>query len=125
MSVRAPGGGAGSSSPAGPAYSTVALGDSVPAGTACDCVPYPELAASSLTVAGSREVTAANDAIGGSTTEGVLAQLSSRPDVSSRVAQADVVEHVVSGVVSGRRVGDGDVIAVATGNVGIAVIDLR
>jgi hypothetical protein len=31
----------------------------------------------------------------------------------------------VSGVVSGRRVGDGDVIAVATGNVGIAVIDLR
>ena len=83
---------AGSSSPAGPAYSTVALGDSVPAGTACECVPYPELAASSLTVAGSREVTAANDAIGGSTTEDVLAQLSSRPEVSSRVAQADVVE---------------------------------
>jgi len=83
---------AGSSAPAGSAYSTVALGDSVPAGTACHCVPYPEVAASSLTVAGSREVSAVNDAVGGYTTEDVLAQVRSRPDVSSRVAQADVVE---------------------------------
>lgn len=83
---------AGSSSPVGSGYSTVALGDSVPAGTACHCVPYPELTASSLTVPGSPEVTAANDAVGGYTTENVLTQVSSREDVSARVAQADVVE---------------------------------
>lgn len=85
-------------SPASPAApvssmrSTEALGDSVPAGSACGCVPYPQLSASSLTVPGTREVTAANDAVGGYTTGDVLTQVRSDPDVMSRVAQADVVE---------------------------------
>ena len=72
--------------------STVALGDSVPAGSACGCVPYPELSASSLTRPGGPAVTAANDAVGGYTTEDVLTQVRSDPGVMSHVAQADVVE---------------------------------
>jgi lysophospholipase L1-like esterase len=55
-------------------------------------VPYPELTASSLTVAGIRGVTAANDAVAGYTTEDVLSQVRSDPDVIARVAQDQVIE---------------------------------
>jgi acyl-CoA thioesterase I len=90
----------GCASGAAPAGSTqsrprsfVALGDSVPAGSNCRCVPYPELSASSLTTpAISRNATVANDAVGGYTSADVLTQLSSDPDVVSDVAEADVVE---------------------------------
>ena len=73
-------------------WSVVALGDSVPAGTACECTPYPELSASSLTVPGTREVSATNDAVAGATTSDVLTSVTTDPDVESRIGAADVVE---------------------------------
>jgi acyl-CoA thioesterase I len=80
-----------SSTPRG-VWSVVALGDSVPYGTNCGCTPYPELSASSLTAPPTRDVTATNDAVAGFTTEDVLTQLRSDPDVISDVRKADVVE---------------------------------
>jgi acyl-CoA thioesterase I len=80
-----------SSMPRG-AWSVVALGDSVPYGSNCGCIPYPQLSASSLTMPATREVTATNDAVAGSTTEDVLMQLRSDPDVVSHVRKAYVVE---------------------------------
>jgi acyl-CoA thioesterase I len=73
-------------------WSVVALGDSVPRGSQCGCTPYPELSASLLTVPATRVVTATNDAVAGSTSADLLAQLRSDPDVISHVEQADVVE---------------------------------
>ena len=73
-------------------WSIVALGDSVPYGSNCGCTPYPQLSASSMTAPPTREVTATNDAVAGFTTEDVLAQLRSDPDVDSDVRRADVVE---------------------------------
>ena len=60
----------------------VTLGDSVPAGTACDCDPFPTLYA--------REVHAVSDnlAVPGYTSSDVLAQI---PGVRSRLAKADEV----------------------------------
>jgi lysophospholipase L1-like esterase len=74
------------------AWSVVALGDSVPYGSNCGCIPYPQLSASSLTMPATREVTATNDAVAGFTTEDVLTQLRSDPDVASHVRKAYVVE---------------------------------
>lgn len=73
-------------------WSLVALGDSVPYGSNCGCTPYPQLSASSLTVPATREVTATDDAVAGFTTEDVLMQLRSDPDVVSDVRKAYVVE---------------------------------
>ena len=70
----------------------MALGDSVPAGAACHCTPYPELSAAALTVPGTREVSAVNDAVSGATTSRVLDQLTTNNDVQAHVAEADVVE---------------------------------
>src|SRR4029077_8851750 len=81
----------GSSMPRG-AWSVVALGDSGPYGSNCGVTPHPQLSASSLTAPPTREVTATNDALAGFTTEDVLAQLRSDPDVVSHVRQAAVVE---------------------------------
>src|SRR5512141_762402 len=67
-------------------WSLVALGDSVPYGSNCGCIPYPQLSASSLTVPATRE------AVAGFTTEDVLMQLRSDPDVVSDVRKAYVVE---------------------------------
>jgi acyl-CoA thioesterase-1 len=80
-----------SSMPRG-AWSVVALGDSVPNGSNCGCTPYPQLSASSLTAPPTRAVTATNDAVAGFTTEDVLTQLRSDPDVVFHVRKADVVE---------------------------------
>lgn len=82
---------AGSSMPQGP-WSVVALGDSVPYGSNCGCTPYPELSATSLTLPATREVAATNDAVAGFTTEDVLTQLRSDPEVISDVRKAYVVE---------------------------------
>lgn len=82
---------AASSMPRG-AWSVVALGDSVPYGSNCGCTPYPQLSASSLTVPATRDVTATNDAVAGFTTEDVLTQLRSDPEVVSHVRKAYVVE---------------------------------
>jgi acyl-CoA thioesterase I len=73
-------------------WSLVALGDSVPRGSNCECTPYPELSASSLTVPATRQVAATNDAVGGFTSADVLMQLRTDSDVASDVANADVVE---------------------------------
>jgi lysophospholipase L1-like esterase len=73
-------------------WSIVALGDSVPAGTACDCRPYPSLSAAELKPRLGRTVTARNDAVPGFTTSGVLHQLESESSVMEEVRAADVVE---------------------------------
>ena len=82
---------ASATTPAPPA-SIVALGDSVPAGNACGCTPYPELTGQDLAAPPARTVTVTNDAVGGYTTTDVLAQLQTDPAVSDKVRTADVVE---------------------------------
>jgi lysophospholipase L1-like esterase len=72
-------------------WSVVALGDSVPRGTNCDCRPYPPLTADGLTASSGRTVKATNDSVAGYTTSDVLRQLSSRR-VIGHVRSADAVE---------------------------------
>ena len=72
--------------------SIVALGDSVPYGSNCDCTPYPPLTASGLAAKTGQSVTAANDAVPGYTTSNVLRQLQSDKAVIDHVRTADVVE---------------------------------
>ena len=84
----------GSSPPAQPkpqAVSIVALGDSVPRGTNCDCRPYPPLTADGLTTA-DRTVTATNDSVAGYTTANVLHQVESDAAVIDHLRPAHVVE---------------------------------
>ena len=82
----------GTSTGAARTWSVVALGDSVPRGTNCDCTPYPPLTADGLMASSGRAVAATNDAVGGYTTEDVLRQLDSRTDVIDHVRSADVIE---------------------------------
>jgi acyl-CoA thioesterase I len=70
----------------------VALGDSVPRGTNCDCRPYPPLTADGLTSSSGQKVTATNDSVAGATTSDVLEQLTSDGNVVEHVSAADVVE---------------------------------
>src|SRR5262249_3887823 len=72
--------------------SMVALGDSVPRGTNCDCRPYPPLTADGLTTTTGQTVTAANDSVAGYTTSGVLRQLESDSAVMDHVRKARAVE---------------------------------
>jgi len=65
----------------------VALGDSVPRGTNCDCRPYPLLTADRLAA-----TSADNDSVAGATSADVLAQLSSDTDSMADVRTANVVE---------------------------------
>lgn len=74
------------------ARSVVALGDSVPEGAGCDCDPYPALSAKALSVPGTREVTATNDAVGGYTSADVLGQLRAKSKVTVNVSEADAVD---------------------------------
>src|SRR5262249_12990600 len=74
------------------ALSIVALGDSVPRGTNCDCRPYPPLTADGLTTTIGQTVTAANDSVAGYTTSGVLRQLESDSAVIDHVRKARAVE---------------------------------
>jgi acyl-CoA thioesterase I len=84
------------SSPAGASgtqtWSIVALGDSVPRGTNCDCRPYPSLTADGLATSSGQRVTATNDSVAGFTTADVLHQLKSDGDVISHVHSARAVE---------------------------------
>jgi lysophospholipase L1-like esterase len=66
--------------------SLVALGDSVPRGTNCNCTPYPQLSADGLSAS------AANDSVAGYTTKNVLNQLSKDTKVIEHVRAADAVE---------------------------------
>jgi lysophospholipase L1-like esterase len=84
----------GSTSAAGAprTWSIVALGDSVPYGSNCDCKPYPPLSAGGLTTATGQTVTATNDAVPGYTTSDVLHQLDSDGSVIDHVRAADALE---------------------------------
>src|SRR5215831_1982010 len=73
-------------------WSIVALGDSVPHGTNCDCRPYPPLTADGLTARSGRKVAATNDSVAGYTTANVLRQLRSNRSVIRHVRRADAVE---------------------------------
>jgi lysophospholipase L1-like esterase len=70
----------------------VALGDSVPRGTNCDCRPYPPLTADDLAASTGRSATATNDAVAGATTASVLAHLNSDEAVIDHVRTADAIE---------------------------------
>ncbi len=73
-------------------WSLAALGDSIPAGSACDCTPYPQLSASDLSRPGGPAVTASNVAVGGYTSSDVLDQLSSTGAETDAVKAARLVE---------------------------------
>ena len=73
-------------------WSIVALGDSVPAGAACGCAPFPELSAADLSVPGVRSVTATDDAVSGSTTADVLHQVTADHRVINALRRADAAE---------------------------------
>jgi lysophospholipase L1-like esterase len=81
-----------SSTAAARTFSIVALGDSVPAGTNCDCSPYPQLTAGDLSMSTGQKVTATNDSVPGYTTSDVLRQVDSDDDVVDHLRTADVVE---------------------------------
>jgi lysophospholipase L1-like esterase len=84
---------AGSPSPTPTAtWSLAALGDSIPAGTACDCTPYPQLSASDLSLPDGPAVTASNEAVAGFTSFNVLHQLSSAGAAIDQVKAARLVE---------------------------------
>jgi acyl-CoA thioesterase I len=73
-------------------WSVVALGDSVPRGTNCDCRPYPALTADGLAASSGQTVTTTNDSVAGYTTSNVLNQLQSDGNVIDHVRHADTVE---------------------------------
>jgi len=81
-----------SSSSTSTGWSVIALGDSVPYGTNCDCTPYPLLTAEGLTSSSGEKVSATNDAVPGYTTSNVLRQLESDDKVISHMLTAHVVE---------------------------------
>ena len=84
---------AGCGASSGPtSASIVALGDSVPRGTNCDCTPYPPLSADGLATSTGRPVAAANDSVGGYTTTDVLNQLEANTRVIADVRAADAIE---------------------------------
>jgi lysophospholipase L1-like esterase len=68
----------------------VALGDSVPAGSSCDCTAYPRLVARRIAAATGHPVTSTNLAVGGSTSQDVLDDLTD-PQVRDTVAGSDLV----------------------------------
>ncbi|HEX5510459.1 MAG TPA: SGNH/GDSL hydrolase family protein, partial [Actinomycetales bacterium] len=76
----------------GTAWPVVALGDSVPAGTACDCTPYPQLSASDLSVPGVREISADNLAVEGYTSEDVKRQVMQDAQVVDAVKRSYAIE---------------------------------
>jgi len=81
-----------SAPPAQHAWAIVALGDSLPHGSNCDCTPYPDLTGVDLSARPERTVTVTNDAVGGYTTADVLAKLQSNSSVIDQVRSSDVVE---------------------------------
>lgn len=73
------------------ALRVTALGDSVTAGTHCDCSPFPQLYAAGLQHRYATPVQIANDGFGGQTSADVLAELRRDRAVRADVARADVV----------------------------------
>lgn len=70
------------------AFTVVALGDSVPAGDACGCTPYPELVAADLAAARGRPARVSNLAEGGAVSADVLDTAAASP---ADLSAADVV----------------------------------
>ncbi len=73
-----------------PPYDVVALGDSVPAGTRCDCTAFPDLVASALGERTGRRARSANRAVPGLDTEELREQLRHRA-VRRDLRRADLV----------------------------------
>jgi lysophospholipase L1-like esterase len=69
----------------------VALGDSVPAGAVCGCVPFPQRTSTLLRNRLGHTVVTHNDSVSGLTTAGLLRQLRTNPTVRAHVVAADVV----------------------------------
>ena len=72
-------------------WTVLALGDSVPAGTACGCTPFPSLYANDVAELSGRSTTSVNLAQPGLTSAGLLAQLAPGSQASARVGQASVI----------------------------------
>jgi lysophospholipase L1-like esterase len=70
--------------------SVVGLGDSVPAGSACDCDTFISLVGQALATRQGREVTSNNLATGGLTTQGLLDQLDGG-SATDAIVNADLV----------------------------------
>ena len=70
---------------------TEALGDSVPYGTACDCTPYPQLVGADVAHAAGHPVETSNDAVPGSRSGDVLAQLEGDTAVTGRLEHSQAV----------------------------------
>jgi len=70
---------------------TTALGDSVPYGTACDCTPYPQLVSVDIAQVAGHPVEASNDAVSGSRSGDVLAQLTDDAAVIGRLEGSQAV----------------------------------
>ncbi|BFU45720.1 hypothetical protein KRMM14A1004_39570 [Krasilnikovia sp. MM14-A1004] len=72
--------------------SIVALGDSVPHGTNCDCTPYPPLTAEAVSAVSGYPVSATNDSVSGYTSRDVVHQLDADRAVVTHLGGADAVE---------------------------------
>lgn len=70
--------------------SVVVLGDSVPAGTACDCAPFGDLVAGQLGAVQNRRVAVDDEAVAGFESADVLDQLAAS-GLRGRIADADLV----------------------------------
>ena len=69
----------------------LALGDSVPYGTACECTPYPKLSASDVSRVTGHAVDAVNDAVAGYRSADVLEEVQHDRSVMRHVHRADAV----------------------------------
>jgi lysophospholipase L1-like esterase len=69
----------------------VGLGDSVPAGTACQCTAFVQLVADKLQRVSPERVAAFNDALAGLTSSGLLAQVADDDTVALHIAAASTV----------------------------------
>jgi lysophospholipase L1-like esterase len=68
-----------------------ALGDSVPYGTACKCIPYPRLTAADISHVARHSVKSMNDSVPGYTSEQVMDQLETNRAVQFHVAVSQAV----------------------------------
>jgi hypothetical protein len=80
-----------SAAPIPSSMKVVALGDSVTAGSRCDCVAFPQLYATGLESRYGVSIQLTNDGRGGQTSDDVLADLDSTSRAEADVAAADVV----------------------------------
>jgi lysophospholipase L1-like esterase len=69
----------------------VALGDSVPHGTACQCTPYPQLTAGDVAPVVRRKIEVFNDAVAGYRSSDVLQQVEQDGNVIDGIKTADAV----------------------------------